>query len=171
MENFLLPVSLTTSIRVGLIGEGNSLGRRAALLVESGVRPELLPEDAHDERLTGLKLLFVAGLDEERSFALASRARALGVLVNVEDEPELCDFHVPAIVRRGDLVLTVSTGGQAPGLARRLREWLEQQFSEEWHGRLKHLSEVRSGWRADGIPAGEVSRRTSALIAEQGWLP
>jgi precorrin-2 dehydrogenase/sirohydrochlorin ferrochelatase len=167
----LLPITLSETTRVGLSGEGDALGRRATLLVEAGLKAELLPADADDSRLAGLKLLFVAGLDTDRAISIASRARALGVLVNVEDEQELCDFHVPAIVRRGDLVLTVSTGGRAPGLARRLREWLEQQFGQEWQGRLKSLSEARSNWRADGIPPAEVSRRTSALIAERGWLP
>ena len=167
----MLPITLSEATRVGLSGEGDALGRRAALLVEAGFKAELLPSDADDSRLRGLKLLFVAGLDEDRALALASRARALGILVNVEDEPDLCDFHVPAIVRRGDLVLTVSTGGLAPGLARHLREWLEQQFGREWQGRLKALSEARSGWRADGIAPAEVSRRTSALITDQGWLP
>jgi len=167
----LLPITLSETTHVGLSGEGDALGRRAGLLVEAGLKAELLPSDADDSKLAGLKFLFVAGLDGERALSLASRARALGVLVNVEDEPELCDFHVPAIVRRGDLILTVSTGGRAPGLARRLREWLEQKFGQEWQGRLKTLSEARSGWRAEGIPPLEVSRRTSALIAEQGWLP
>ena len=167
----MLPIMLSETTRVGLSGEGDALGRRAALLVEAGLRAELLPSDADDSTLTGLRLLFVAGLDTDRAFSLASRARAVGVLVNVEDEPQLCDFHVPAIVRRGDLVLTVSTGGYAPGLARRLREWLEQQLGQEWQGRLKAVSEARSSWRADGVPPAEVSRRTSALIDERGWLP
>ena len=167
----MLPITLSAATRVGLSGEGDALGRRAALLVEAGLRAELLPSDVDDAQLAGLKILFVAGLDELQTLSLASRARALGVLVNVEDEPDLCDFHVPAIVRRGDLVLTVSTGGRAPGLARRLREWLEQQFGQEWQGRLRTLSEARSTWRADGITPTEVSRRTNQLIAEQGWLP
>ncbi len=167
----MLPITLSESTRVGLSGEGDALGRRAALLVEAGLKAELLSTDADNLRLVGLKLLFVAGLDVDRAALLAARARAAGVLVNVEDEPALCDFHVPAIVRRGDLVLTVSTGGQAPGLARRLREWLEQKFGQEWQGRLKAMGEARSGWRADGVPPAEVSRRTSALIAEHGWLP
>ena len=82
---------------------------------------------------------------------------ALGVLVNVEDVLPLCDFHVPAIVRRGDLLLTASTGGQAPGLARPLRESLAEQFGPEWTGRLKDLGLARAKWRA----AGPVARAKS----------
>jgi precorrin-2 dehydrogenase/sirohydrochlorin ferrochelatase len=167
----LLPIVLGETVRVGLVGEGNSLGRRAQLLVEAGIKADLLTADAEDEALARVKLLFVAGLEETKAYALAGRARGLGVLVNVEDVPELCDFHVPAIVRRGDLTLSVSTGGRAPGMARHLREWLEKQFGPEWQERLDDISQAREGWRADGIAPSEVSRMTSARIADQGWLP
>ena len=157
-------------MQVGLCGEGDALGRRAALLVEAGVKPDLLPPDFDDSRLAALQVLFVAGLDIERSHAIAARARARRVLVNVEDEPALCDFHVPAVIRRGDLLLTVSTNGHAPGLSRRLREWLEVQFGREWQARLRQLSEHRREWRAEGAASQEVSRRTDEIIAREGWL-
>ena len=72
------------------------------------------------------------GVSVDLARELAARARRLKVLVNVEDVLPLCDFHVPAIVRRGELLLTASTGGQVPGLARRLREALAEQFGPEW---------------------------------------
>lgn len=166
----MLPIVLSESVRAGLVGEGNPLGRRAALLVEAGIKAELL-SDPEDTELARLKLLFIAGLPETEAYDLAGRARALGVLVNVEDVPELCDFHVPAVVRRGELVLTASTGGRAPGLARHLREWLERQFGPEWQGRLDQIGEARASWRADGVPPSEVSRRTREWIGREGWLP
>jgi precorrin-2 dehydrogenase/sirohydrochlorin ferrochelatase len=165
----LLPILVSETAKVGLIGQGDALGRRAALLVEAGVKPVLLANDAEDAELAGLRLLFVAGLADEVALPLAARARALGVLVNVEDVPSACDFHVPAIVRRGDMVLTASTGGRAPGLARHLREILERQFGPEWSGRLDDISDARAHWRADGLPPHEVSRLTRELIAEKGW--
>jgi precorrin-2 dehydrogenase/sirohydrochlorin ferrochelatase len=166
----LLPIVLSESVRTGLVGEGDLLGRRASLLVDAGIKAELL-SDPEDEDLAGLKFLFVAGLPDTKAYALAARARALGVLVNVEDMPELCDFHVPAVVRRGDLVLTASTGGRAPGLARHVREWLEDKFGPEWQGRLNEIGKAREGWRADGIAPTEVSRRTREWIGREGWLP
>ncbi len=72
------------------------------------------------------------------------------MLVNVEDVLPLCDFHVPAVVRRGDLLLTASTGGAAPGLARALREWLAQNFGPEWTDRLKDIS----AFAPAGVPKG-----------------
>jgi precorrin-2 dehydrogenase / sirohydrochlorin ferrochelatase len=167
-EAVLLPISLNPeTTRVGLAGAGEGLARRAALLAEAGIRPVSVRLEG---ALPPLSVLFVAGLERPAARALADEARAAGVLVNVEDVPELCDFHVPAIVRRGDLVLTASTGGQAPGLARRLREWLETRFGPEWTGRVADVGSARAGWRAAGVPPDEVSRRTSDLVAEKGWL-
>jgi precorrin-2 dehydrogenase/sirohydrochlorin ferrochelatase len=167
----LLPILLNPeTTRVGLTGQGDALGRRAAALLEAGVRTELLPSDADEAALAPLHALFVAGLDEVQSRTLFSRARSLGVLVNVEDAPELCDFHMPAVLRRGDLLLTASTGGKAPGLSRQLREWLAGQFGPEWTGRLAEVTEARAGWRAEGLPPSEVSERTRGLVAERGWL-
>jgi precorrin-2 dehydrogenase/sirohydrochlorin ferrochelatase len=156
-------------VRVGLAGNGEALERRLSMLRAGGVEPMRVPADAR--ALAGLSLLYIAGLDTDEAADLARRARSQGVLVNVEDRPEFCDFHVPAIVRRGDLALTVSTSGRAPGLARRLREWLEQHFGTEWHGRLEELGSARNRWRAEGVPAGEISERTRQVIDQEGWLP
>jgi precorrin-2 dehydrogenase/sirohydrochlorin ferrochelatase len=167
----MLPVVLNpVNIKAGLAGQGPERDRRAALLAEAGVEVRLLPDSVSDEVLGGLQLLFVAGLPEGEARDLALRARALGVLVNVEDRLPLCDFHVPAIVRRGDLLLTASTGGQVPGLARALRESLADQFGPEWTVRLKELGRARAKWRADGLSPAEVSQHVRTLISRMGWL-
>ncbi len=164
----MLPIVLAREmVQIGLAGSGDGRARRAALLAEAGM--EAVPVEGTDQ-LPRIALLFIAGMDQDAARALAARARAAGILVNVEDVPELCDFHVPAIVRRGDLVITASTGGRAPGLARRLREWLEDHFGPEWNGRLQTMSEARAGWRADGLAPSEVAERTREMISKQGWL-
>jgi precorrin-2 dehydrogenase/sirohydrochlorin ferrochelatase len=167
----MLPIVLNpVNLKVGLIGQGPARDRRAALLAEAGVEARILPDDAPEAVLTGLQVLFVAGLDEGEARVLAARARALGVLVNVEDVLPLCDFHVPAIVRRGDLLVTASTGGHAPGLARALREHLSVQFGPEWTDRMKELGLARAKWRAQGLSMSQVSQNVRDLIARMGWL-
>jgi precorrin-2 dehydrogenase / sirohydrochlorin ferrochelatase len=164
----LLPIVLALeTVSVGLAGAGDGRARREALLAEAGVTPVLVSENGV---LPDIRVLFIAGLDHETSAGLAGRARDAGILVNVEDVPEFCDFHVPAIVRRGDLVLTASTGGHAPGLASRLREWLQERFGPEWTMRLEDVSQARATWRADGLPPVEVAKRTREMISEKGWL-
>jgi precorrin-2 dehydrogenase/sirohydrochlorin ferrochelatase len=157
-------------VRIGLAGAGEGLARRAALLAESGVDVVSVASQSSDAALHCLSVLFIAGLSAPVAAELARRARSGGVLVNVEDAPELCDFHVPAVVRRGTLMLTVSTGGRSPGLTRRLREWLQRRFGPEWDEHLEILGAARAGWRADGSPPDEVSRRTRDLIENRGWL-
>ena len=165
----MLPIALDPAVlRIGLAGTGEGFARRRATLAEGGVEP--IPV-LSDTPLAGLHVLFAAGLPRSEAHALAARARAAGVLVNVEDVPELCDFHVPAVVRRGDLALTVSTNGRAPGLSRLLREWLARVFGPEWTGRLDEVAHAREIWRAEGLAPSDVSERTRDLVVGQGWLP
>ena len=167
----MLPLVLNPmTLKAGLAGRGPERERRAALLAEAGVEARLLPERVSDELLGSLQVLFVAGLPEGEARDLATRARALGVLVNVEDMLPLCDFHVPAIVRRGDLLLTASTGGQVPGLSRALRESLAVQFGPEWTERLRQLSLARARWRSEGLTPAEVSQMVRAHVMGEGWL-
>ena len=164
----MLPIVIASqTVNVGLAGAADGRARRGSLLAEAGIQAVPVNET---EPLPDIALLFVAGLDIDVTRQLVDRAHAAGTLVNVEDVPELCDFHVPAIVRRGDLVLTASTGGRAPGLARRLREWLEDRFGPEWDRRLHDMSSARAGWRAAGLPSREVAARTRDMITEKGWL-
>jgi precorrin-2 dehydrogenase/sirohydrochlorin ferrochelatase len=169
----MLPIVLdSTAIRIGAAGAGDGLKRRLELLSGAGVRhlavfDRRIPDQ---DELAGLSVLFVAGLDPGPSRELASAARAVGVLVNVEDQTDLCDFHVPASVRRGDLLFTVSTGGHSPGLSRLLREELERHFGPEWSDRMAEIARSRSAWRTAGIDPGGVSERTRALVKAKGWL-
>jgi precorrin-2 dehydrogenase/sirohydrochlorin ferrochelatase len=122
------------------------------------------------EDLEGATLVLVAGLEDGAAEVIATAARDVGIAVNVEDRLPLCDFHLPATVRRGDLLLTASTGGRSPGLARALREHLEGAFGPEWAERLDALAEARQGWRAQGADFSTVSRRTQEWIDREGWF-
>ena len=80
--------------------------------------------------------------------AVAADARAAGVLVNVMDDVPNCDFAAPALVRRGDLVIAVGTGGRAPALASRLRAELGERFGPGW----AELVDVVGRVRAETLP-------------------
>jgi precorrin-2 dehydrogenase/sirohydrochlorin ferrochelatase len=166
----LLPIILDPACAIiGVAGAGEALERRRAALAEAGVTPRSVGLDAA-AALAGLDILYVAGAPHEASRALALRARALGVLVNVEDAPDLCDFHVPGAIRRGNLLLTASTAGRAPAVARLIREWFETQFGPEWADRVDAATALRDSVRGEGLPAGAVTERTRALAAQNGWL-
>src|ERR1700692_336591 len=72
-----------------------------------------------------------------------AKAQSRGVLCNAVDEPQRCDFYFPAVVRRGQLQIAISTGGQSPALAQRLRRELEEQFTPDYAGWLEELGENR----------------------------
>jgi len=161
----VLPIVLNPAeTKIGLAGSGEAKARRRTLLADAGVVPVDVSVDDRSA-LGDLDLLYVAGVTRDVSAALAGRARAQGVLVNVEDEPSLCDFHVPATVRRGDLLLTVSSGGRSPGLVRVVREWLSAQFGTEWGKRVDELGRKRAHWRASGLSPAEVSTKTRTLAS------
>ena len=117
--------------------------------------------------LARLRALWIVGLPDDKATDLAVRARAESVLVNVEDRPALCDFHSVAEVRRGDLLLTVSTGGASPGLAARIRARLAAEFGPEWAEHVALLRGRRTAWRRQGL---EVAAETDALLRANGWL-
>lgn len=180
----MLPIVLDSDqIRFALVGAGEQLLRRYELLKAAGTAELRVFGDAPDgtipeavDRLPGasdletIGVLFVAGLDRVKSVPLVAAARAQGILVNTEDDRELCDFHVPASVRRGDLLLTVSTGGHSPGLARRLRKELESRFTEEWADNVRALSAERQKWRDEGLDLKSVARKSDEYIDGKGWL-
>ncbi len=72
-----------------------------------------------------------------------SEAQLRGVLCNVVDVPELCDFFYPSVVRRGDLQIAVSTAGQSPSLAQKIRQQLEKQFGPGYAAWVAELGETR----------------------------
>jgi precorrin-2 dehydrogenase/sirohydrochlorin ferrochelatase len=88
--------------------------------------------------------LVIAATDSVITNEAVFRAcRARRVLCNAVDDPERCDFFYPAVVRRGSLLIAISTNGRSPALAARLRRELERQFGPEWSAWIEHLGKQR----------------------------
>jgi precorrin-2 dehydrogenase/sirohydrochlorin ferrochelatase len=185
--HFAYPIVLNLSgRRAVVVGGGEVALRKARTLADAGahvrvVAPKLVAGFTEDGRfeclaaryerhyLEGARVAVAATDDEAVNRQVARDARAAGVLVNVVDRPELCDFIVPAQVRRGDLVVAVSTGGAAPSLARRLRERLEKEFGPEYATYLAVLREVREDLKRRNL-APEVRRRLFERLTEDDLL-
>ena len=93
--------------------------------------------------LDGAFLAVASSDDAATRAAIARAARARGVLVNVVDDIPSCDWAAPAVVRRGDLVVAIGTGGVSPAVARLVRERLQEEFGTEWAELLRIVGEVR----------------------------
>lgn len=88
-------------------------------------------------------IVFAATGRKDVDRAVATAARQARVLVNAVDDPEFCDFYMPAIVHRGDLQIAISTNGRSPALAQQLRQHLEAEFDSSWSERLAEIGERR----------------------------
>ena len=93
--------------------------------------------------LTDAFLVIAHDPDAHVRARLSIAARAAGALVNVVDDIAACDWAMPAIVRRGELLLAIGTGGASPAVARKMRERLETEYGPEWAEVLRVLREVR----------------------------
>ncbi|NUO09773.1 MAG: bifunctional precorrin-2 dehydrogenase/sirohydrochlorin ferrochelatase [Candidatus Brocadia sp.] len=143
-----------------VVGGGNVAWRKVCSLKEAGARvtvvsPEFCPELEKETGVERIQQKYDTGLLKGAALVVASTddgevnkkvyydAIESGILVNVVDKPEFCSFIVPASVMRGDLCISISTGGASPALARNIREYLEKQFGDEYGEFTKLLSEMR----------------------------
>jgi len=95
------------------------------------------------EDLDGTFLAVVATSSRVLNESMYREAQQRGVLCNVVDVPEYCDFYYPAVVRRGDLQIAISTNGQSPSLSQKLRQQLERQFGPGYAQWVAELGETR----------------------------
>jgi len=157
------PVCLDLRRRPCLVVGGGGVGTRKALgLLAGGARvtvvsPELSPELQalaperiewrrrlyHSRDLEGMFLVFGATNDEVINRRIHTDALNENILCNISDRPEVCNFILPSVVRRGDLILAVSTSGKSPAFAKKLRIDLEKQFGEEYATFLQLMGVIR----------------------------
>jgi siroheme synthase-like protein len=161
---FRFPVALELSGRRCVVtGGGREAERKARALLEAEAdvvviaprvsdgfaefvrRGEIthIPRRYQRGDLAGAFLVIAADSDRTVRAAVFAEAEAERVLCNAVDDIEHCHFAVPSIVRRGELLLAISTGGRAPALAKRLRRRLSDELGWEWEALVDVLGEVR----------------------------
>lgn len=144
--------------------------RLVALAGEGRIRH--VPREYKPGDLAGFELAFVTTDDAEVNTAVAREGREAGVWVNAADDPANCDFILPSVLRRGDLVVAVATGGASPALSRAIREELEAYFSEDYAVLSEVVAEVRRELKAAArVPTPETWQKAldgdlRRLIAE-----
>jgi precorrin-2 dehydrogenase/sirohydrochlorin ferrochelatase len=167
-----------------VIGGGTVAEQKVESLLKSGARvtvtsPQLTPrlealaardEIIHQQRayasgdLEGAFLVYAATNDDALHARIAAEAHAAGVLLNVVDRPQLCDFITPSVVERGDLMIATSTSGASPALAKRIRRELEDLFGPEYALALTLLRRVRERLAGSAGISTERQRIFKALV-------
>jgi len=165
--------------RVVVVGGGRIAARKIEALLEAGAVVHVVALDLVDElqvardegRITVAERAFEStDLDgawlatAATSTAAVNRAvfeagEARRVWVNAADDPSNCSFTLMSVVRQGDLVVTVGTGGRSPALATYLKDHVAQEMGPEWAALLELLSEAREELRAGGTSSETVDWR------------
>lgn len=146
-----------------IVGGGEVAARKAERLLDCGAKvfiisPKLSPALAalkekslichiaaaySGDLIQGAALVIGATDDEKTNATIFLDARSKGIPINIVDDPQKCDFILPSVVQRGDLAITIGTGGKSPALARYLREELEAKYGEEYRIFLNVLGNLR----------------------------
>ena len=163
------PISLDLNGRKCVVIGGGSVGeRKVEMLLEFGasvtvVAPAITPAlrdlatkkairhvpSMYTPDMLNLAFLVIAATSERGvNRAVSEECERRGILVNVADDPDICTFFVPAIVRRGDFTIGVSTSGRSPALAKRVRESLESSFGPEYGELAEIMGDLRDEVKA-----------------------
>ncbi len=146
-----------------VVGAGNVAEPKISGLLETGARIRVVALEAtaavrewaragmielelrrfETDDLNRAFLVVVATSSRPLNERIYHEAQRRGVLCNVVDVPDLCDFFYPSVVRRGDLQIAVSTAGKSPSLAQKLRQQLEKQFGPAYAAWVAELGETR----------------------------
>jgi precorrin-2 dehydrogenase/sirohydrochlorin ferrochelatase len=117
----------------------------------NGLAPGLELRAFANDDLQGAFLVVAATASPTLNERIYREAQKLGVLCNVVDVPDLCDFFYPSVMRRGDLQIAVSTAGHSPSLAQKIRQQLEKQFGPAYAAWVTELGETRKLILASGL--------------------
>ncbi len=175
--------------RVLVVGAGTVAEGKIRGLLDSGaaidvVAPEAVPQVqqwAEDGAISWAQRKFEPGDLDQVSLVVAAtsshelnkkvfqQARKRNVLCNAVDDPENCDFYYPAVVKRGDLQIAISTNGRSPALAQRLRQELEEQFGPEYELWLQELGEERNRLMSTGLNVEDRKKLLHRLASREAF--
>ncbi len=177
MTYYPIMVDLTGK-EVLVVGGGSVAARKISTLLEYGAVVSVVSKDLSDEikshvdsnkvRYLGEefslvflkeKFLVIAATDDaELNHRISQVAEEKGMLINAVDQPADCNFIVPSIIKRGDLIVAVSTSGKSPALAKKIRKELTDYFGDEYDFFLRLMGKIRNEILASGSDQKENSR-------------
>lgn len=149
----------------------------AVTLVSPEIRQEIRDVATYNDRITLIErkfedndlaekdLVIVATNDKEENKRIKLVVRAKHMLCNVADTPDLCDFYLSSVVRKGNLKVAISTNGMSPTMAKRLKEVLNEALPDNLETAMEQLKAVRDMLKGDfAHKVDELNRITSVLV-------
>jgi precorrin-2 dehydrogenase/sirohydrochlorin ferrochelatase len=170
--------------KVLVVGGGTVAQRKIETLLEYGavvqvISQELTPrlrkfsdegkigflgQEFNEDCLEEAFLVIAATDDPRLNHQVSEKAREKGLLVNAVDQPSDCNFILPSVLRRGDLLIAVSTSGKSPALAKKVREALEERFGNEYGSFLVLMGRLREEILSQRLSQGENRKIFNELV-------
>jgi uroporphyrin-III C-methyltransferase/precorrin-2 dehydrogenase/sirohydrochlorin ferrochelatase len=158
-----LPIFVRLQNRpVILLGEGEAADAKRRILERAGA--DIVGEEA------AATLAIVALEDDEAAKAAVARLKERNILVNAVDRPDLCDFTLPAIVDRDPVIVAIGTGGASAGMAKAIRQRLEQLLPARLGAIARRLRDKRGDIKGKWPDAVTRRRAIDAALDEGGAL-
>lgn len=175
-----------------VIGGGSVAERKVLSLLDAGskvlvISPELTPvlkklaakkkinycpKSYGPGDLKGFFLAYSATDDPKVNKSVFNEAKKEGIFLNVVDVPELCNFIVPSVVDRGNLLIAISTSGKSPAMAKKIRQKLEKEFGKEYAVFLDIMGRIREKVLKSSEESGKNKKIFERLISSPllGWI-
>ena len=171
-----------------MIGAGLVAARKAQSLLATGARLVVVGKNVDDlppfptgtnvelvksrysrDYLMGASIVIAATNNDRINRQIYRDCQELEILCNVVDEPELCDFFIPAVVKRGDLQIAIGTDGKSPAYAGHLRKKLEEQFTELHGDFLAELEVIRKTILETIADSGDRKSLLGSLVKDESF--
>lgn len=190
MSNTLFPIFLKTEhLRFLIVGGGNvglektetllrqnpdakikvvakSFGEKFRVLLNDYPHIQYFEKDFEESDINDIDIVIAATDDKVLHQKIKYISNSKNILVNAADQPDLCDFYLGSIIKKGNLKIAVSTNGKSPTIAKRLREVLDENIPEEIDEILNNLEHLRTHLSGDFKSKLEVLNKITKILSD-----
>ena len=165
LEKLTFLLKSSPSAKVKLVGK--TIKPEISALAANHPHVSLLERAFLNEDLKGVQMVIIATEDHQTNLTIRNQAKAVNILANVADTPELCDFYLGSIVTKGDLKVAISTNGKSPTIAKRLKEILNEILPSEIDDLLQNMRGIRNRLRGDfALKVRKLNNLTEGLVSK-----
>jgi len=167
LEKLHAVISNSPSTNIILVAD--SISEEIKIIAEKHNTIKLIERSYQPEDLNSVDLVIVAVDDKQTSAIIQKNAKEKGILINVADTPELCDFYLGSIVKKGNLKVAISTNGKSPTIAKRLKEIFNDSLPDQVDDLLENMSTIRGKLNGNlSSKIIELNKITESLVAKNG---
>jgi siroheme synthase-like protein len=163
-----LEAMLNNSPKANITVVGDRVLVEVKELLQNRENVQLFERKFEEQDLFGVELVILATDDKALHQYIREIAKEKGLLVNVADTPDLCDFYLGSIVKKGNLKIAISTNGKSPTVAKRIKQIINESLPEEIDETLDQMSKLRDTLKGNfAYKVRKMNEATAALVDEK----